>query len=72
MQVDKARSWFSRAVLLDPDSGDFWALYYKFEAVCLSFFPSQFSFAWLTIHLLQLISMLSVLPVRQSACVRPC
>lgn len=32
-QVDKARSWFSRAVLLDPDNGDFWALYYKFEAV---------------------------------------
>jgi len=31
-KVDKARSWFSRAVLLDPDNGDFWALYYKFEA----------------------------------------
>lgn len=47
VQVDKARSWFSRAVLLDPDSGDFWALYYKFEAVRprSTYFPSQFSFA---------------------------
>ncbi len=31
-QVDKARSWFNRAVLLNPDVGDFWALFYKFEA----------------------------------------
>jgi pre-mRNA-processing factor 6 len=31
-QVDKARSWFNRAVLLEPDCGDFWALLYKFEA----------------------------------------
>lgn len=30
-KVDKARSWFNRAVTLDPDVGDFWALYYKFE-----------------------------------------
>ena len=30
-QVDKARSWFNRAVLLEPDCGDFWALLYKFE-----------------------------------------
>ncbi len=30
--MDKARSWFSRAVLLNPDVGDFWALFYKFEA----------------------------------------
>lgn len=36
--MDKARSWFSRAVLLDPDNGDFWALYYKFEAVRSSSF----------------------------------
>lgn len=45
--MDKARSWFSRAVLLDPDSGDFWALYYKFEAVRPQFtcFTPQFSFA---------------------------
>lgn len=32
MQVDKARSWFNRAVTLNPDGGDFWAQYYKFEA----------------------------------------
>lgn len=30
-KVDKARSWFNRAVTLAPDIGDFWALYYKFE-----------------------------------------
>lgn len=31
-QVDKARSWLNRAVLLEPDVGDFWALLAKFEA----------------------------------------
>ena len=30
-KVDKARSWFNRAVTLNPDVGDFWAQYYKFE-----------------------------------------
>ncbi|CAL8466925.1 g6461 [Coccomyxa elongata] len=30
-KVDKARSWFNRALLLKPDIGDFWALLYKFE-----------------------------------------
>ncbi|XP_019193980.1 PREDICTED: protein STABILIZED1 [Ipomoea nil] len=30
-KVDKARSWFSRAVTLAPDIGDFWALFYRFE-----------------------------------------
>ncbi|GFR44314.1 hypothetical protein Agub_g5438 [Astrephomene gubernaculifera] len=30
-KVDKARSWFNRAVTLNPDIGDHWALYYKFE-----------------------------------------
>jgi pre-mRNA-processing factor 6 len=30
-KVDKARTWFNRAVTLAPDTGDFWALYYKFE-----------------------------------------
>ncbi|CAH8369077.1 unnamed protein product [Eruca vesicaria subsp. sativa] len=30
-KVDKARTWFERTVKLDPDNGDFWALYYKFE-----------------------------------------
>jgi pre-mRNA-processing factor 6 len=30
-KVDKARSWFLRAVTLDPDIGDVWAQYYKFE-----------------------------------------
>ncbi|XP_020592456.1 protein STABILIZED1 [Phalaenopsis equestris] len=30
-KVDKARSWFNRAVTLAPDIGDFWSLYYKFE-----------------------------------------
>ncbi|KAI3436782.1 hypothetical protein D9Q98_006193 [Chlorella vulgaris] len=30
-KVDKARSWFNRAVTLNPDIGDFWASYYKFE-----------------------------------------
>lgn len=30
-KVDKARTWFIRAVTLAPDIGDFWAWYYKFE-----------------------------------------
>jgi len=30
-KVDKARSWFNRAVTLEPDVGDFWAHYYRFE-----------------------------------------
>jgi len=30
-KVDKARSWFNRCVTLEPDIGDFWAQYYKFE-----------------------------------------
>jgi len=29
--VDKARSWFERAVKLDPDNGDSWAYFYRFE-----------------------------------------
>ncbi|ERN19157.1 hypothetical protein AMTRI_Chr10g232660 [Amborella trichopoda] len=29
--IDKARTWFNRAVTHDPDIGDSWALYYKFE-----------------------------------------
>jgi len=32
LQTEKARNWFRRAVLLDPDVGDFWALLYNFEA----------------------------------------
>lgn len=28
---DKARTWFNRAVMLNPDIGDHWALWYKFE-----------------------------------------
>ena len=30
-KTDKARSWFNRAVTLDPDIGDHWAMYYDFE-----------------------------------------
>ena len=30
-KVDKARSWFNRAVALDPDIGDNWAHLYRFE-----------------------------------------
>jgi pre-mRNA-processing factor 6 len=30
-KVDKARSWFNRAVLLAPEVGDYWGHYYKFE-----------------------------------------
>jgi pre-mRNA-processing factor 6 len=30
-KVDKARSWFNRAVTLNPDLGDHWAQFYKFE-----------------------------------------
>uniref|UniRef100_A0A7S0UWL8 Suppressor of forked domain-containing protein n=1 Tax=Polytomella parva TaxID=51329 RepID=A0A7S0UWL8_9CHLO len=30
-KVDKARSWLARAVALDSDLGDIWAMYYKFE-----------------------------------------
>ncbi|GLC38459.1 hypothetical protein PLESTB_001727900 [Pleodorina starrii] len=30
-KVEKARSWFNRAVTLNPDIGDHWAHFYKFE-----------------------------------------
>ncbi|KXZ45962.1 hypothetical protein GPECTOR_49g546 [Gonium pectorale] len=30
-KVEKARSWFNRAVTLNPDLGDHWAHFYKFE-----------------------------------------
>lgn len=30
-KIDKARSWWTRAVTLDPDVGDHWAQLYKFE-----------------------------------------
>lgn len=30
-KVDKARKWFNRAVILDPDNGDNWAAFYTFE-----------------------------------------
>jgi pre-mRNA-processing factor 6 len=30
-KIEKARTWFERAVELQPDIGDFWAYYYKFE-----------------------------------------
>ncbi|KAJ1980509.1 U4/U6 x U5 tri-snRNP complex subunit Prp1 [Dimargaris xerosporica] len=30
-KLDKARVWFERAVKLDPDQGDTWAWWYKFE-----------------------------------------
>mmetsp|Transcript_33560 Transcript_33560/g.94959 ORF Transcript_33560/g.94959 Transcript_33560/m.94959 type:complete len:924 (+) Transcript_33560:85-2856(+) len=33
-KVDKARSWYNRAVTLEPDVGDFWAQFYKFELKC--------------------------------------
>lgn len=30
-KIDKARSWWTRAVTLEPDIGDHWAQLYKFE-----------------------------------------
>ena len=30
-KISKAREWFIRAVKIDPDLGDSWACYYKFE-----------------------------------------
>ncbi|GBG73650.1 hypothetical protein CBR_g16993 [Chara braunii] len=30
-KVENARKWFNRAVTLNPDIGDFWAQFYKFE-----------------------------------------
>jgi pre-mRNA-processing factor 6 len=30
-KVDKARSYYNRAVIFSPDIGDHWALYYMFE-----------------------------------------
>jgi pre-mRNA-processing factor 6 len=30
-KIEKARKWFDRAVLLDPDLGDSWARFYAFE-----------------------------------------
>lgn len=31
LKYKKARSWFHRCVKIDPDYGDAWASYYKFE-----------------------------------------
>jgi len=31
-KVDKARSWFNRSCTIDPDIGDHWAAYYRFES----------------------------------------
>ena len=30
-KVTKAREWFQRAVKIEPDLGDTWAYFYKFE-----------------------------------------
>jgi len=30
-KVDKARTWFEKAVKVDPNRGDSWAWFYKFE-----------------------------------------
>ena len=30
-KVDKARNWFNRSVKIDPDNGDTWAYFVKFE-----------------------------------------
>lgn len=30
-KIQKARDWFNRTVKLEPDLGDAWAYYYKFE-----------------------------------------
>lgn len=30
-KVKKAREWFQRTVKIDPDFGDAWAYFYKFE-----------------------------------------
>ncbi len=30
-KISKARDWFIRAVKIDPDLGDTWSYYYKFE-----------------------------------------
>ena len=31
-KVDKARTWYNRATTLDPDLGDLWGLWYRFES----------------------------------------
>lgn len=32
-KVDKGRDWTERALLLDPDIGDIWAMYYSYEMI---------------------------------------
>lgn len=32
-KLDKAREWFKRAVKIDPDFGDAWGFFYKFESL---------------------------------------
>ena len=32
-KVDKGRDWTERALLLDPDIGDIWAMYYSYETI---------------------------------------
>ena len=48
-KVDKARTWFEKAVKVDPDRGDSWAWFYKFECqhgteVFFNFDQSVFQF----------------------------
>jgi hypothetical protein len=44
-KIEKARTWFNRGVTADPDLGDLWAFFLKFEMqhgteVIPSIFPS--------------------------------
>lgn len=32
-KTNKAREWFNKTVKIDPDLGDAWAYYYKFEQI---------------------------------------
>jgi pre-mRNA-processing factor 6 len=32
-RTKKAREWFKKVIKLDPDFGDAWATYYKFEII---------------------------------------
>lgn len=32
-RIKKAREWFKKVIKLDPDYGDAWATFYKFEIV---------------------------------------
>ena len=44
--MNKSREWFQRAVKIDPDLGDAWAYFYKFELQHGTEVGAEWNWAW--------------------------